>query len=78
MALSAAWASVTGMSPPGTSQWVENDEPRKGERVSFFIEDIGWNRKPFATEAFRDVVRSVNSILTLPSYESGVSLTNEL
>jgi cold shock CspA family protein len=35
------------------SQWVENDEPRKGERVSF-IEDVGRDQKPFARQATRD------------------------
>jgi cold shock CspA family protein len=34
------------------SQWVENEEPRKGERVSF-IEDIGRDRRTFARQVTR-------------------------
>ena len=34
------------------SQWIENDEPRKGERVSF-IEDLGRDRRPFARQVTR-------------------------
>lgn len=34
------------------SQWIENDNPRKGERVGF-IEDVGRDRRPFARQVTR-------------------------
>jgi hypothetical protein len=34
------------------SQWVENNESRKGDRVTF-IEDIGRDRRTFAREVTR-------------------------
>jgi cold shock CspA family protein len=34
------------------SQWVETDEPRKGERVSF-LEDVGHDRRTFARKVTR-------------------------
>jgi cold shock CspA family protein len=34
------------------SQWVEDDDPRKGDRVSF-IEDVGRDQRAFARQVTR-------------------------
>jgi cold shock CspA family protein len=34
------------------SQWVEHDEPRRGERVSF-LPDVDRNQRPFARQVTR-------------------------
>jgi cold shock CspA family protein len=34
------------------SQWVEDDQPRKGDRVSF-VEDVGHDRRTFARQVMQ-------------------------